>query len=74
MRADMGGTDILSPLRAAQENYQYGYKKVIFILTDGDVNNKSAVINRAEKYNDTIRVNMFGLGGGCDEDFIRQVG
>jgi hypothetical protein len=40
MGADYGGTDFLTPLELAKNVDQQDYKRRIFILTDGNVDNK----------------------------------
>ena len=42
--ANFGDTEILEPLKEAQNNYQFGKHKRIFLLTDGVVRNRDAVI------------------------------
>ena len=37
----LGGTDIMEPLKKAQEEFQSDLKKRIFILTDGAVENSA---------------------------------
>ena len=38
-QANFGGTDILSPLKQVQEDYESDLKKRVFLLTDGAVMN-----------------------------------
>ena len=75
MRADFGGTDILSPLKAVQVGREYnsGKKKRIFLLTDGTVGNSQAIEAQAHKNSDTARVFTFGLGSGCDKNLVTKV-
>ena len=47
-------------------------KKRVFLLTDGDVSDRSQVIEQARQYNDKIRVFTFGLGSGCDKQLVQQ--
>ena len=63
---DMGGTDILQPLSAAQDQANSGQQKRIFLLTDGDVDDPQSTISKAREKNSTCRVFSFGLGDGCD--------
>ena len=46
MTADHGGTEITAPLKKAQSDYYNGsnMKKRIFILTDGQVDDKDEVV------------------------------
>ncbi len=45
---------------------------MIFLLTDGEVDNKRQVIYQAQLNSDTTRVHTFGIGNGCDEELIKQ--
>lgn len=64
--ANMGGTEIYSPLSAELKRKPIpGYPKHIFLLTDGDVSNTSSVlrlINEERKYS---TVHGIGIGDGC---------
>ena len=44
--------------------------KRIFLLTDGQVDNPSAVISQARALNDNIRIHTFGIGSGCDKKMV----
>lgn len=70
---DFGGTEILQPLRFAQETLDSNKKKRIFLLTDGSVSSKHAVIEQARLHNMSTRVFSFGLGSGCDKDLVHNV-
>ena len=73
MQADFGGTNILSPLRACQVQFNTGLKKRVFLLTDGAVCEPNQVIEEARLMRDDVRVFSFGLGSGCDENLVTQV-
>ena len=64
----------MKPLTMAQEwpVKKEGTKKRVFILTDGQVSDREAVINAARQHNEQIRVFTFGLGSGCDVDLVRR--
>ena len=70
--ADFGGTNILEPLKEAQTHFRDNKHARIFLLTDGQVNNRDAVINQAGEHSDEIRVFTFGLGEGCDEHLVTE--
>ncbi len=75
-RADMGGTEILEPLELAKQQFKNGdnIKHVrIFLLTDGEVQNRNEVIAAAKTGNDEIRIHTFGIGGACDKDMVEQM-
>lgn len=63
----------MKPLLAAQTNFASGLKKRIFLLTDGDVDDRDQVILAAKEHSNKIRVFSFGLGSGCDEHLVREV-
>ena len=46
--------------------------KRIFLLTDGQVGNSSAVIQQATFLNEHIRTHTFGIGTGCDEHMVKE--
>jgi len=46
--------------------------KRIFLLTDGQVGNSSAVIQQATFLNEQIRTHTFGIGTGCDEHMVKE--
>ena len=68
-RADHGGTNIVHPLTQAQQwpLKREGMNKRVFILTDGQVSDRDAVVNAARLHSEQVRVFTFGLGSGCDE-------
>ena len=71
-KADLGGTDILNPLKKAIRLNIGGRKRIVFLLTDGEVENKSEVILKARENSETTRVHTFGIGEGCDRELIEN--
>jgi len=69
----LGGTNILGPLRYAQEKLTSGLQKRIFLLTDGQVDDAQLTIAQAQRHNDSCRVFSFGLGSECDKYLVVQV-
>ena len=63
----MGGTEIYGPIKSAFDDVQVqaGFKKRIFLLTDGQVRNTSSIIqlikNKCSKADD-VKVFSFGMG------------
>ena len=68
--ADFGGTDILEPLIKAATINIGDKKRRVFLLTDGEVDDKSQVIAFVHDNCETMRVHSFGIGDGCDKDLI----
>ncbi|XP_068934562.1 von Willebrand factor A domain-containing protein 5B1 [Petaurus breviceps papuanus] len=63
LRADMGGTNILSPLKwITQQPLHVGHPRLLFLLTDGSVNNTGKVLELARSHAFTTRCYSFGIG------------
>ncbi|VDI19147.1 Hypothetical predicted protein [Mytilus galloprovincialis] len=74
MEADMGGTEILRPLKQIYSNScKQGYPRQIFLLTDGGVRNTNEVISLAKANNGYTRVFTFGIGDGASTSLIKNV-
>ncbi|CAG2243183.1 unnamed protein product [Mytilus edulis] len=74
MEADMGGTEILRPLKHIySKNCKKGYPRQIFLLTDGRVRNTDEVIKLAKKNNGNTRVFTFGIGDGASTSLIKNI-
>ena len=78
LKGDMGGTNIYDPL-----NYIYKSKhnydsillpKNIFLLTDGEINDKNETLNLIEKNSNDFVIHSFGMGNSFDEDLIKNAG
>ncbi len=71
--ADMGGTEILQPLRAALESLDGKRPASIILLTDGEVGNEAEVIALAGKHRSRCRIFTFGIGRGASGTLVRGV-
>ena len=71
--ADMVGTEILEPLQHAINLSYHAPQTRIFLLTDGEDDNKSAVIETAKILKPQIRIYTFGIGSGCDVSMVQEI-
>lgn len=72
--ANLGGTEILSPLQAiAGRPLGEGRMRQVMLLTDGQVSNEAAVIELAKEHAATTRIFSFGIGAGVSEHLVREV-
>ena len=73
LKADLGGTNIYDPLQDIfSTKPKYGQRQV-FILTDGEVENTSQVLNLVEQKANENRCFSIGLGRGCDAGLIEGI-
>ena len=74
MTADMGGTNILEPLNYAMDSLAIGPRETrIFPLTDGQVENRDAVVEKASSSTENVRIHTFGIGDGCDAEMVKNM-
>lgn len=72
LRANLGGTEILAPLKAVLEKEPTaGLPRQLLILTDGQVTNTEAVIQLIRRHSETTRVFTFGVGAGASHHLVR---
>lgn len=78
IRADLGGTEIDSPLTSIYYNNNDKTDKniptYIILLTDGCVSNKEIVIDLIKANSDKYILSSIGIGGGVDSDLIIRCG
>ena len=78
LKGDMGGTNIYNPLKYIYDSSEI-YEKIllpknIFLLTDGEIDNKKDTLNIIEKNSNEYAVYAFGMGSSFDEDLIKNAG
>jgi len=72
--ANLGGTEILEPLKAIFGASLEGERsRQVLLLTDGEVSNEDAVIALCQDHRSTSRVFTFGIGAGASEHLVRGV-
>ena len=72
MEADLGGTDILPPLRDIfRQETDPAFPRQIFVLTDGEVNDTRAVINTVRDSALATRVFTLGIGDEASRPLVQ---
>ena len=74
MDANYGGTEIYEPLEAIfKQPVKPGYLRQIFVLTDGEVSNSSAVVELVKRNNAHGRVFALGLGASASRHLVKGI-
>uniref|UniRef100_A0A674KAY0 von Willebrand factor A domain containing 5B1 n=1 Tax=Terrapene triunguis TaxID=2587831 RepID=A0A674KAY0_9SAUR len=72
LRADMGGTNILSPLKwIIRQPIHRGHPRLLFLLTDGAVSNTGKVIELLRNQSFSTRCYSFGIGQTACRRLVR---
>uniref|UniRef100_A0A8C0K826 von Willebrand factor A domain containing 5B1 n=1 Tax=Canis lupus dingo TaxID=286419 RepID=A0A8C0K826_CANLU len=72
MRADMGGTNILSPLKwIIRQPVHRGHPRLLFLITDGAVNNTGKVLELVRNHAFSTRCYSFGIGPNVCHRLVR---
>ena len=78
LKGDLGGTDIYSPLKAIYDSFEiYASIKVpknIFLLTDGNIENKENTLALIENNNNNFSIYSIGIGNDFDKNLIENAG
>ncbi|XP_056595287.1 von Willebrand factor A domain-containing protein 5A-like isoform X2 [Triplophysa dalaica] len=71
MRADMGGTEILEPLKHIYSQPCYPeHPRQLFVFTDGEVGNTKGVLDLVRNHSQSHRCFSFGIGEGASTALI----
>ncbi|XP_057185501.1 von Willebrand factor A domain-containing protein 5A-like isoform X6 [Triplophysa rosa] len=71
MRADMGGTEILQPLKHIYSQPCYPeHPRQLFVFTDGEVGNTKEVLDLVRNHSSSHRCFSFGIGEGASSALI----
>ena len=49
------------------------YKKMIFLLTDGETSDSAKCYNIAREKSDHTQIHTFGVGNDCDKLFVKTI-
>ena len=72
MDANLGGTEILTPLTHVLEAEVFeNLPRRVVLLTDGQVSNEDAVMSLARRHRDHASIFAFGIGAGSSEYLVR---
>ena len=77
LKANLGGTDISSPLKEIFNSKDYDEIKLarnLFILTDGEVNNSEECLGLIKTHSDKFKVHAIGIGSSFDKQLIQNAG
>jgi Ca-activated chloride channel homolog len=71
--ADLGGTEILAPLKhiCSSKKQSDGSQRNIILLTDGEVGNEQQIFDLVRERGGSLKVFAIGIGAGCNEYFIK---
>jgi Ca-activated chloride channel family protein len=74
IEANLGGTEILAPLKDLLESPRDPERpRRVLVLTDGQVSNEAEVIALAQAHANGARIFSFGIGAGASEHLVRGV-
>lgn len=74
MKSDMGGTEILEPLKNIYSKAEKpGHPRQLFVFTDGEVGNTKAVIAEVQANSSKHRCFAFGIGEGASTALIKGI-
>jgi Ca-activated chloride channel family protein len=68
--ADLGGTEILSPLRDVLGGRRGRLPRRVLLLTDGEVGNEQEVIELATRHADSATIFTLGIGYGASDYLV----
>ncbi|CAF3046675.1 unnamed protein product [Rotaria sp. Silwood2] len=72
MKADLGGTELMGPLQwIEQHSPNQGRARQIFLLTDGEISNVTAVLDSCRSMASSTRIFSFGLGKPPSQSLVK---
>ena len=77
LKADLGGTDISSPLKDIFNSKDYddiNLGRNLFILTDGEVDNREECLELISTNSEKFKIHAIGIGSSFDKILIQNAG
>ena len=78
IKANLGGTDIYSPLKYIYDSFEVHDKinlpRNIFLLTDGEIDDKKQTLDLIFKNSSKYYIYSIGIGNDYDKDLIKNAG
>ena len=77
LKANLGGTDISSPLKeifGSKDYDEINLARNLFILTDGEVNNREECLGLIASNSEKFKVHAIGIGSSFDKLLIQNAG
>ncbi|CAF0827662.1 unnamed protein product [Adineta ricciae] len=72
LKADLGGTDLLKPLRWIERySPSQGRSRQVFLLTDGEISNVTEVLDLCRSMATSTRIFSFGLGQSPSRSLVK---
>lgn len=71
LKADLGGTNLFKPLNSLMDQATSGRFLQVFVLTDGEVMNRKAVIDLVDANRNKMRIFSFGIGFNVDSYLVQ---
>uniref|UniRef100_A0A6B2KZR2 VWFA domain-containing protein n=1 Tax=Arcella intermedia TaxID=1963864 RepID=A0A6B2KZR2_9EUKA len=72
--ADLGGTDLVSPLRRIfSKPIDIDYPRIILVLTDGSVNDRNGTINEVRRNKEQCRLYSLGISSAVDKTLVNGI-
>lgn len=69
-QADMGGTEIFTPIREVMKNSKHAMPKIVFLLTDGQVGSPSTIIEYVKSNLSCERFFTLGIGQSYSQELV----
>lgn len=73
LAADMGGTELLEPLKHALTANRTEWPRCVFVITDGQVSNTGELVSSIAQHRSNTRIFSIGIGSAVDRQLCRKL-